>query len=119
MRVTEIHRHARVVRELRVITHLLAPVVGQGLAHGLCNAYELVSEGLHYLGSNGRIGVWQLDQHQQARRALDQRAYRAGIGLALDQVAFPVAGELPVIHFRSAHIGAQQVRHLAAPVLTA
>lgn len=63
------------------------------------------------------LGVRQLDQDQQPAGALDQSTYCAGIAGALDEVAFPVAGELAVLHLGRAHVNAEHVGHLAAPVL--
>src|SRR5665647_1488215 len=42
VRITEIHRNPRVGTELLVVGHLCAPVIGQGLAHGLRHCTEFV-----------------------------------------------------------------------------
>ena len=50
-------------------------------------------------------------------RQLDQSTYCAGIAFALDEVAFPVAGKLAVLHIGRAQVGAEHVRDLATSVL--
>ena len=40
------------------------------------------------------------------------------IALALDEVAFPVTWKLAVLYLGQAHVDAEHVRDLAAPVLT-
>lgn len=59
----------------------------------------------------------QLDQDQQPAGALDQGTYCAGIAFALDEVAFPVAGKMAVLHLRRAQVGAEHVGDLATSVL--
>ena len=114
VRVAEVHHHAGVDCQLGMARHLLALVVGQGLAHGFGNAAQLGGEAFQGGGSR-RIG--QLDQHDQARAALDQNAHRRAIASALDEVALPVAGESPVAGLGRAHMDAQQIGHLAPAVL--
>ena len=58
----------------------------------------------------------QLDQHQQTCAALDQGADCAGIARTFDQVTLPVARKLPALNLKWAHVDAQQVSNLAAPV---
>src|SRR5690606_1443318 len=43
---------------------------------------------------------------------------RRGVGLALDQIAFPVARHQPVFDLRRAHMDADHVGNLAAPIHT-
>lgn len=117
VRVAEVHRNAGVGRQLLVARHLQALVVGQSLAHWLSNAIELVREGLQHAGRAGRLGGRQLDQHQQPAGALDQRAHGAGVARPLDQVTLPVAGELALGHLGWAHVNAEHVRDLPAPIL--
>ena len=114
VRVTEVHHHARVGRQLSVARHLLALVVGQGLAHRLSDAAQLGREAFQGRGGR-RIG--QLDQHHQARAAFEQNAHRRTVACAFDEVALPVAGEGPVSGLGWAHMNAQQIGHLAPAVL--
>ena len=114
--VTEVDLHACVVGELGMFGHLPAPVIGQALAHGLGDGVELVSEGLQHMRCRGRVGVWQLDQHHQARGALDQGADGAGVVGSLDQVTLPVTWKLAILYLGWAQLDAEQVFDLAAPV---
>ena len=114
VRVTEVHHHAGVGRQFGMARHLLALVVGQGLTHGLGNAAQLGREALQSRGGR-RIG--QLDQHHQARAALDQHAHRRAVACTFDEVTFPVPGERPVAGLWRTHMDAQQIGHLAPAVL--
>lgn len=114
VRVTEVHHHARVGGQFGVTRHLLALVVGQGLAHRLSNAAQLGREAFQGRGGR-RIG--QLDQHHQARAALDQNTHRGAVARALDEITLPVAGKGPVAGFGRAHMDAQQIGHLAPAIL--
>lgn len=117
VRVAKVHRNARIGRQLFVASHLPALIVGQRLAHRLGDGVELVREGLQHTGRTGGPGVRQLHQHQQPAGALDQRAHCTGVGLALDQIALPVAGELSILYLGWAQMDAEHVRDLAAPVI--
>jgi len=115
MRVTEVHHHAGVGRQFGMARHLLALVVGQGLAHRFGNAAQLGREA--FQGRGGcRIG--QLDQHHQARAAFDQHAHGRTVACPLDEIALPVPGEGPVVGLGWAHMDAQQIGHLAPAILT-
>jgi hypothetical protein len=46
------------------------------------------------LGSTRRLGVLQLDEHQQSAGALDQCAHGTCIGLTLDEVALQVTRDI-------------------------
>ncbi len=84
---------------------------------GWAMAQQLVREALQDVGSTGRLELRELDQHDQSAGALHQRSYCTGIAFALDQVAFPVPGELAVLDLWRAHMDAQHVRDLAPAVL--
>ena len=114
VRVTEVHHHARVGRQLSMARHLLALVVGQGLAHRLSNAAQLGRESLQRRGGRG---IGQLDQHHQTRAALDQYTHGRAVARALDEIALPVAGEGPVVGLGWAHMNAQQIGHLSPAIL--
>jgi len=114
VRVTEVHHHAGVGRQLAVAHHLLALVVGQCLAHRLGNAAQLGGEALQ---GRGRCRIGQLDQHHQTRTALEQHAHRRAVTRALDLIALPVPGERPVTGLGRAHMDAQQIGHLAPAIL--
>lgn len=47
----------------------------------------------------------------------DKRAHGTGVALAFDEGSLPVAGKLPVFDHWRAHVDAEHVKHLAAPVL--
>ncbi len=115
VRITEVHHHAGVDRQLSMARHLLALVVGQRLAHRLGNAAQLGREAFQ---CRGRRRVGQLDQHHQTRAALDQYAHGRAVGRALDEIAFPVPRERPVAGVGWAHMNAQQIGHLAPAILT-
>ena len=115
--VAEVHLHAGVARELLVLSHLPAPVVGEALTHRAGNGVELVAEGLQHMRSCRRVGVGQLDQHHQARGALNQRANGARIAFALDEISLPMPGQLAIFNLGRAHMDAQQIGDLSTPIL--
>lgn len=86
VRVAEVDRHAGLLGDLRMASHLPSLVVGHALARRQRHAIQRRAEPLH---SRGRRRIAHLYQHQVAAGALHQGAYRRGVGLALDQVAFP------------------------------
>ena len=116
MWVAKVHGHARVRSQLFVQCQLFALVVGERLAHGLGDGAQLIGEGLQHIGRACRLGVRQLDQHEQSAGAFYQGANGTGIALALDEVTFPVAGKLPVLDLWRAHMDAEPVRNLALTV---
>lgn len=117
MRVTKVHRNACVVTQLLVQRHLTALVVGHAVAHGLCNAEQLICKALEHVGRASRLGLRQLDQHHQAAGTLNQGAHSAGVGGTLDQVALPVAREQAVLYVGWAQVNAEHVWDLPTPVL--
>lgn len=50
-------------------------------------------------------------------RCQGQRTHGAGVAFTLDEIALPVTGELPILDLRRAHMDAEHVRDLPAPVL--
>ncbi len=69
------------------------------------------------MGRASGLVMRRLDQHEQSAGAHDQSAHRTGIALALDEVAFPMAGKLSVLDLSRAHMDAEHVRNLPTPVL--
>ena len=118
MRVTEVHRHLCIAAQLLVHGHLSSQVVRHALTHGRGNAQQLVSEGLHFVCRAGGFELGQLDEYEQSAGALDQGIHRAGVGRALDEAAFPVARELPILNLKRAHVDTHHVRDLTSAVLS-
>lgn len=116
VRVTEVHRDARCFGQLLVPGHFSALVVRHALAHGYCNAQQLVRKRLEHVGRTGRLGVWQFDQHDQPAGTFDQGSHCAGVAFTLDEVTFPVPWKLPVFNLGRANVNAQHVRDLASSV---
>ena len=58
-------------------------------------------------------------EQNQAARALDQGANRGLIARTLDQIAFPMTGNEAILDLGWAHVQAQHIGDLAAPVLAA
>src|SRR5574337_329864 len=115
--VAEVDLHTGVFAEPGVLGHLAPSVVGQALAHGLGYCVELVGEFLQHMRRSRWIGVGELDQHHQARGALDQRANGAGVVRTLDEIALPVAWQLAILDLGRAHMDAQQILYLPTPIL--
>ena len=116
VRVAEIDRHAGSLGDLGMPCHLPPLVVGHALAHRQRHAIERGTEALH---RRSRRRVVHLHQHQVATGTLHQRAYGRGVGLALDQVAFPMSRHQTVFNLRRAHVDADHLWNLAAPINTA
>lgn len=117
MRIAKVHSHAGVVGQLFVQRHLFALVVGERLAHGLSNVAKLVRKDFQHISRAGKLWMRQLDEHEQSAGTLDQSAQGTGVALVFDEVSLPVAGKLPVLDLWRAHMDADHVRNLAAPVL--
>lgn len=84
---------------------------------GWAMAHNFVSEGLQHIGRAGRLGLRQLVQHEQSTGAFNQGAHGAGVTFAFDEVSLLVAWKLAVLDLGRAHMDAQHVGDLAAPVL--
>lgn len=54
--VTEIHHNPGIGAELLLVGHLLAPVIGQGLSHGLRRRVEFVRESLQDVSRRCGVG---------------------------------------------------------------
>ena len=111
VRVTEVHHYACVGSQIVMARHLLALVVGQGLAHRLD---DVAQPGREALQRRGRRRIGQLDQHHQARAAFDQYAHRRTVAFVLDEFALKVAVEGVVTGLGRAHMDAQQIGYLAS-----
>ena len=113
VRITKINSDPGLLGDFSMPRHLPALVVGHALAHRQRHAVERCTEALH---RRGRRCVVHLHQHQVATGALHQRAYRRGVGLTLDQVALPMPRHQPVFDLWRAHVNADHLRNLAAPI---
>ena len=113
VRVAEVNSDPCLLGDFSMPRHLPALVVGHALAHRQRHAVERCTEALH---RRGRRCVVHLHQHQVATGALHQRAYRRGVGLTLDQVALPMPRHQPVFDLWRAHVNADHLRNLAAPI---
>ena len=112
-RVAEIDLDTSLGGQIDVAAQLLALVVGQGVAHRCGDRIELDRKACQRRGSRG---VSHLGQQHQPARALDQHAHRGLVACALDEIAFPVPWHDTVIDLRRAHVDADHVGDLAAPV---
>ncbi len=113
VRVAEVDRHAGLLGDFSMPRHLPPLFVGHALAHSQRHAIERRAEALH---RRGRRRVVHLDQHQVAAGALHQGADRRGVGLALNQVTFPMPRRQPVFDLRRAYVDADHLGNLTAPI---
>jgi hypothetical protein len=111
--VAEEYRHTGFLGDLGVPRHLPSLVVGHALAQYQRHAIEHCTEALY---RRGRRRVVHLHQHQVATGALRQLAYRRGIGLTLDQIAFLMPWHQPNFDLWRAHMNADHLRDLPAPI---
>lgn len=116
VRIAEVDVDAALLGQRRVERHRLALVIGEGLAHGGGDAAQLCAEVFH---GRGRRRVGHLRQRLQAGLALDQHRNGRAVGRSLDEVAFPVVRHQVVIDPRPAHVDANGIQQMAAPILTA
>lgn len=94
MRITEEHLNARSCRQTPMFGHLAALVIGQGGAEGRRYRPQRLPESP--VGTPG-IVPFQLEQADVAAAPLIQDTHGLrGLGLADDQIAFPVSGGEPV-----------------------
>ena len=89
MRIGEGDLDAGSLGPFLVTGHFLAAIIGHRESLLLVDAAEHSAEAIER--GVGAAAI-QLNQHSEQRRALDQRAHRRAIVLALDGVALPVAG---------------------------
>ncbi len=113
MGVAEVNCHPGLLGDFSMPRHFSALVVGHALAHRQRHAIERCTEAFH---RRGRRRVVHLYQHQVATGTFHQRAYRRGVGLALDQIAFPMPWHQPVFDLRWAHMDADHLGDLAASI---
>lgn len=114
VRIAEVDSDAGLLAELGVQCHFLALVVGEGLAHGRCDAGELGTEGRQ---GGGCRAVRHLGEQHQPGAALDQHGDGRAVAGTLDQIAFPVSGHDPVVHFRRTHVDADGLCQVSTPIL--
>ena len=113
MRVAEVNGYTSVLRDLGVLGHLPALVVSHALAHRQRHPIKRCTEALHR--RRGRR-VAHLHQHQVAAGPFNQCTDRRCIGLAFDQVTFPVSWHKAVFNFRRAHVNTDHVGNLPTTV---
>ena len=89
VRIGEIDRDASDFGKARMLRHLAPLVVGQGKASLRVNPVEDSAKGS---GRGFGRGVLHLDQGDEERGPLDQRADGRGIAGTFDQIPLPVAG---------------------------
>lgn len=101
MGVAEVHTHPGGGGEFGVPGHLLVLAVGERLAHRRGDAAQL--------GRKAR-------QQHQAAAALDEHSDGGAVGRAPDQIALPVPRHLALVHLGRAHVDADHLGDVAAPV---
>jgi len=115
MRVAEIDLDPGLGGQLGMARHLFTLVIGQRLAHRCRNAAEL--KRIARQGGGGG-SIIHLSQQHQAEGAFDQDPHRRAVTRPLEEVAFPVAGQNPVIHLRRTHMNANHISQLPTPIRT-
>ena len=113
VRIGEVDRDARVLGQPGVLRHFASLVVGHGEPLLRINPIQDRPE-----GRDRRLGrsVRHLDERYEERGPLDQRADRRGIASALDQVAFPVAGNEAFVDLGRALVNADHIGDRASAV---
>lgn len=115
MRVKEVDRHAGLLGDIHVSHHLPTLAVGHAPVHRQRHAIERRTEAFQ---RRGRRRVVHLVQHQVVTGAFHQGTYHRDVGLALDQVALPMARHQAVFDLRRAHVDADYLGNQAAPIYT-
>ena len=109
-----VHGNAGLLAELLTHGHLPTLVVRHAQAHRLCNAQLLVREGLQDVAGLNSGSLTSLTSiHVRSTNILTALALPS----PLDEITFPVPGELAVFNLGQAHMDAQPVRYLASTVL--
>ena len=109
-----VHGNAGLLAELLTHGHLPTLVVRHAQAHRLCNAQLLVREGLQDVAGLNLGSLTSLTSiHVRSTNILTALALPS----PLDEITFPVPGELAVFNLGQAHMDAQPVRYLASTVL--
>lgn len=116
VRVAEVDRCAGSLGDLCVPCRFPALVVGHALAHRQRYAVELWTKVFH---RRRRRRVVHLHQHQVVAGTLAQVGFFRSVGLALDQVALPMARRQSIFDFRWSHLDTDHVGDLTAPIRTA
>lgn len=97
MRVAEIHLHVQRGRDAFVQGELASLVPGQRVPQELGQVLHFPDDGLPDVF--GVVPVGQVQEDREPCRAFHERADRAFVGRAADQVAFPMTGYRPVLDF--------------------
>jgi len=95
----------RVGAQLYMLSHLLALVVRQRLAHRSCQATQLGRKAFQSRWGGG------VGQHHQARAALDQHTQDRAVTSTLNELASPVPGKRPAICLGRQYMDAQHLEH--------
>ncbi len=106
-----VHGNTGLLAELLTHGHLPTLVVRHAQAHRLCNAQLLVREGLQDVAGLNLGSLTSI--HVRSTNILTALALPS----PLDEITFPVPGELAVFNLGQAHMDAQPVRYLASTVL--
>src|SRR5690606_15889431 len=113
--VTKIDRHASLSRDLGMPGHLASLVIRHALSSRQRHTIERRTESFD---CRGGCRIVHFHQHQIPAAALHQRADGRRIGLAFDQVTFPVTWYHAILNLRRTHVDANHVGYLAAPIHT-
>lgn len=114
MWVSEVDRRTGFLRDLGMLHHLSALVVGHGQPQGSRHLIELIAE------ANGRRrgrGAIHFRQDHQACGALHQRTDGGAFVGTHDEIAFPMARHQAVFNLRRPHVDADQIGNLLASIL--
>lgn len=116
LRIAKVNRHTRLLGQFDVFGHLTPLVIRHAFTKVQRHAVQRRTK---TLDRRGRGGVAHFDQNQITTGAPNKRAHRRGIVLAFNQIAFPVAGHLPVVNLGRTHVNTHHVSNLAASINTA
>ena len=97
MRVAEIHLHVQRGRDAFAQGELASLVPGQRVPQELGQVLHFPDDGLPDVF--GVVPVGQVQEDRESCRAFHERADRAFVGCAADQVAFPMTGYCAVLDF--------------------
>lgn len=94
-------------------THLLAPIVGQGLVHWVVHAIRGIAKPFK---RSACTAVRDFGEHHQARAALNQSTHGGLIASTLDQIAFPVPRCKSIIGLTGALAKSCHIRNLPSTI---